>query len=236
MIRHSILAACLVGLFVCALVLPSFGQTNIPIDQIPMYGGMDRSQNLILKTGDEKFISGVVAEFGSREEASVAWVNRGFTLYQQDDLAGAMRRFNQAWLLNPDNPEVYWGFASVLTDKEKFCEALQMVELGQSKGQLQPGFLPDAALIYTGCAIENKGAAPALRDRYLSRSDELFAQAFASPSVQKEYTLFHWARAMYGRGDYAGAWDKVALFKKETGKEFDARFIRILSQKMPEPK
>ena len=223
-------------LLACFIAWPASGDSRIPIDQVPMYGGMDRSAVPELKSGDESFISSVVAEFGSREKASNAWVNRGFTLYQQDDLVGAMRRFNQAWLLNPDNPEVYWGFASVLTDQQKYCAALKMVETAETKGALQPGFLPDAALVYTGCAIEDKTLEPAVRKKYLSRSDELFSQALASPAVRKEYTLFHWARAMYGREDYVGAWEKVAQFRKETGKEFDARFIRNLSQKMAEPK
>ena len=215
---------------------PAFAEPRIPIDQVPMYGGMDRNAISELRTGDENFVASVVAEFGSREKASSAWVNRGFTLYQQDDLAGAMRRFNQAWLLNPNNPEVYWGFASVLTDQQKFCKALKMVETAESKGFLQPGFLPDAGLIYTGCSIEDKALDPVVRKKYLDRSEELFSQAFASPAVKKEYTLFHWARAMYGRGDYVGAWDKVAQYRKEAGKEFDPRFIRSLSQKMPEPR
>lgn len=208
---------------------------QVPIDQVPMYGGMDRTQVPELKAGDEKFIADVTTKFGSREAAGRAWVEQGFKFYYQDNLVLAMRRFNQAWLLDPNYPEVYWGFAVVLTDKEKYCEALKMVELSQSKGSLQPGFLPDAALIYTGCAIENKDNQE-LRERYLTRSDELFSQALASPAVRKEYTLFHWARAMYGRGDYAGAWEKVASFKKETGKDFDPRFLKALSQKMPEPK
>ena len=220
----------------CLFAISASAQNNIPIDQLPMYGGMDRSQVPTLKEGDEKFISSVVAEFGSCEKASMAWVNRGFTLYQQDDLAGAMRRFNQAWLLDPSNAEVYWGFASVLTDKNKYCEALKMVEQAQSKGALQPGFIPDAALIYTGCAVEGKTTAPELWDKYLARSDELFAQALASNKVRKEYVLHHWARAMYGRGDYAAAWAKAAQYRKETGKDIDPRFVRNLSQKMAEPK
>jgi len=83
-------------LLACLIAWPAFAESRIPIDQVPMYGGMDRSAVPELKSGDESFISSVVAEFGSREKASNAWVNRGFTLYQQDDLAGAMRRFNQA--------------------------------------------------------------------------------------------------------------------------------------------
>jgi tetratricopeptide (TPR) repeat protein len=222
-------------LFAVGTAAPACAQ-RVQIDEVPMYGGMDRSAIPALKEGDEKFIADVTEKFGSREKASGAWVDQGFRFYQQDKLDMAMHRFNQAWLLNPGNPEVYWGFASALTDQNKMCEALKMVELGQSKGALQPGFLPDAALIYTGCAIESKAASPELWDKYITRSDELFNQAIASPFVKKEYALFHWARAMYGRGDYAGAWEKVAQFKKETGKDFDERFVRSLRLKMPEPK
>ena len=83
------------------------------IDELPMYGGIDRSRVPKLKAGDEKFISDVITQFGSREKASALWVNQGYRFYKQDQLGLAMRRFNQAWLLNPNNPEVYAGFGRV---------------------------------------------------------------------------------------------------------------------------
>jgi hypothetical protein len=49
---------------------------DIPIDQVPMYGGMDHNAVPELKLGDESFISSVVAEFGSREKVSIAWLQR----------------------------------------------------------------------------------------------------------------------------------------------------------------
>jgi len=201
-----------------------------------MYGGMDRSQVPALRDADEKFIADVSSHYGSREKAARAWVEQGFKFYGQDQLGMAMRRFNQAWLLDPANAETYWGFASVLSDQDKYCDALKMVELAQSKGLMQPGFLSDAALIFTGCAMEVSASDPVKRQAYLTRSDELFSQALASPAERKEYTLSHWARAMYRRGDYAGAWTKVQQFRKETGKEFNERFLRALREKLPEPK
>src|SRR2546423_2550994 len=85
-------------LVACALVGCSSGPTTpggIPIDQVPMYGGMDRSAYPELKAGDEKLIQDASTAFGSREKASTAWVDQGFRFYQRDDLAMAMRRFNQ---------------------------------------------------------------------------------------------------------------------------------------------
>ena len=206
------------------------------IDEVPMYGGMDRAQNLELKTGDEKFITEVTAQFGTREKASAKWVDQGFAFYRQDNLAMAMRRFNQAWLLNPSNPDVYWGFASVLYDQEKYCEAKTMTDKAFATGALQDGFLPDAAINYVGCATQDRSLSVDARDAMLKRSDALFDQAYSSPAVRKEYTLFHWARAMYARGEYAMAWTKVADYRRVTGKEFPSDFTRSLSRKMREPK
>ncbi|HEY9146920.1 MAG TPA: tetratricopeptide repeat protein, partial [Thiobacillus sp.] len=131
---------------------------QVPIDQVPMYGGMDRSAIPELKAGDEKLIADTTSRFGTREKASAAFVNNGFAYYQRDDLANAMRRFNQAWLLDPSNPEVYAGFGSVLHDQGKNCEAMQMMEkaLALNPPTFQ-GIYPDAARMITLCAVSDKG-------------------------------------------------------------------------------
>jgi hypothetical protein len=107
-----------------AYATQSPADSRTPIDQVPMYGGMDRNSVPELKTGDEKLITDTTRQYGTREKASAAFVGTGFAYYQRDDLTNAMRRFNQAWLLDPNNPEVYAGFGSVLHDKGKNCEAM----------------------------------------------------------------------------------------------------------------
>ena len=46
-------------------------------DEVPMYGGMDRTAYPELKAADEKFIADVTREWGSREKAAQAWVEQG---------------------------------------------------------------------------------------------------------------------------------------------------------------
>lgn len=75
-----------------------------------MYGGMDKTTIPVLKAVDEKFITDTTNHYGTREKASAALVNNGFEYCQRNDLANAIRRFNQAWLLDPKNPEVYVGY------------------------------------------------------------------------------------------------------------------------------
>ena len=124
----------------CAAPPGGSGAGRIPIDQVPMYGGMDRSSIPELKAADEKLIQDTAAFYGSRAAASMSFANTAFNYYKQDKLDAAMRRFNQAWLMNPDNPEVYWGFASILHDQGKYCEGLRLLELGVSKGPLDRPF------------------------------------------------------------------------------------------------
>ena len=119
-----------------ALIVACFsavGQEPTLIDQVPMYGGMDRSQYPELKAADEKLTEDASKHFGSREKAAAAWIEQGFRFYQQDRLDMAMRRFNQAWLLDPNNAEVYAGFAAVLHDQGKNCPAMKMMEEALSR-------------------------------------------------------------------------------------------------------
>jgi tetratricopeptide (TPR) repeat protein len=223
-----------VAIVVAACATPGSGPSGKRIDEVPMYGGMDRSQFPDLLAADKKFIADVTAHYGSREKASVVWVEQGFVFYRQNNNAMAMRRFNQAWLLNPSNPEAYTGFASVLFDEEKYCDAVSMIDKGFSVGRIQDGFLTDAALILVGCAMQVPP--PERKVTLLTRSDELFRQALASQAVSKDYTLTNWARAMYARNDYPAAWAKVAELRRTTGKDMPPEFLRELSAKMAEPK
>jgi len=85
---------------------------DVPSDQIPMYGNVETPHSL--RVAHERFIRESTTAFGSREAASDAFARGGWQLYEQDDLAAAMSRFNAAWLLNPQSPQPYWGFGAIL--------------------------------------------------------------------------------------------------------------------------
>ncbi|MFZ5563836.1 MAG: tetratricopeptide repeat protein [Thermodesulfobacteriota bacterium] len=207
-----------------------------PIDQIPMYGGMNRQEIPELKIADQRFISDVSEGFnGDLKKAASYWIDIGFEYYKKNDLANAMRRFNQAWLLDAENPEVYWGFSSVLSDKQDFCEARKMADIALSKGLSKNGFLADAAIIYTGCALTNLRLSGEEKNGYLKQSEELFLRAYQQDE-NKGYVLVHWARARYAQGDYAGAWEKVKEQRKAGGTAPTEMFLSNLKQKMSEPK
>lgn len=222
---------------VTALLLAVLGTSPLgaqPIDQLPMYGGMDRSTDPMLKAADEKLIADTTRHYGSREAASKAFAEQAFKFYQRDDVVKAMRRFNQAWLLNPDSADPYWGFASVLSDRERYCDAAKHMETAMSKSGLQPGALPDAAMMFAFCAMGDPANTADSKSALLKRSEETFGRAL-NEGAPKDYTLLAWARAKFVQQDYAGAWAKVKELRSVTSSQPPAAFLRSLQAKMPEP-
>jgi len=207
---------------------------QVPIDQVPMYGGMNRSTIPELKASDEKLIAEATHQYGTREKAASVIVVNGFVYYQKYDFANAMRRFNQAWLLDPMNAEVYAGFGSVLHDQEKYCEAMQMMEKSLSLNPpIFKGIYPDAARMVTLCAVNDKTLSPEAKAKLLEHSEALYINA-EKTEPNKTYVYDSWATAYYWRGQYAKAWSMVVK-ERATGGKPSEKFLSLLSEKMPEP-
>ncbi len=75
----------------------------------------------------------------------------GWTFYGRGDRSTAIKRFNQAWLLDADNQLALWGFAVISRDRGKLDDALRFYELaleqgpGQAKLQDEYKLLSDLA-------------------------------------------------------------------------------------------
>ncbi len=207
-----------------------------PIDQVPMYGGVNRNADPVLREGDEALIRDTSNHYGSRPKASMAFVETAFNYYYQNNLDYAMRRFNQAWLIDPKNPEVYWGFASVLHDRGEYCEALRLLELGLSKGQIQSGHKPDHAVITAACGRYGESLTSREQEEYYQRSEELFLAAELDPLVPRPYLYLQWVRKHYALGDYEEAWKKVREHQRQSKEPFDSNLLQKLSVELAEPK
>lgn len=228
----------LLALLLSALLISCATNERVPIDQVPMYGGMDRSKYPDLAAADKRLIEGTTKEFGSRRAASEAFADRAFRLYQADDLAGAMRRFNQAWLIDESNPEVYHGFGSILYDQGDNCGAMEIMNRSLdmdwgARWPSRPGFLADLAMITSLCASAPGFEKWGTRESLTERSDALFAEAEqAAPS--SAYLYDKWWQALYWRADYADAWDKVFQMRLKGG-EPHPKHLQALESKMAEP-
>jgi Tfp pilus assembly protein PilF len=230
---ENLLRSIFLSLLIAAAVVFPVSILAQPIDQVPMYGGMNRATVEQLREADEKLIAETVMRFGSREKASAMFVSNGFAYYGRDDLTNAMRRFNQAWLLDPNNPEVYWGFATVLHDQGKNCESMKLFEKAYSFGRYVEGMNPDAGRIFTLCALDDKTLTDDARNALYKRSDELYSESLSKDS-NKGYVYASLATTRYWRGQYAEAWAAVKQARAK-GSQLPEQFLKLLRNKMPEP-
>ena len=103
-----------------------------PPNEIPMYGGVNSPAQA---TADQKFFEAVRKTGRSFEDASDHAAMRGWQALKKGDLSTAMKRLNQAWLLNKENGGVYWGFAIIVMERDQdfvssekfFRRALELV-------------------------------------------------------------------------------------------------------------
>jgi hypothetical protein len=202
---------------------------------IPMYGGLDRQSDPVLKGADDALIEGTTKAFGSRSAASKRFTDEGFRFYFHDDLSTAMRRFNQGWLLDPKNADVFYGFMAVMNDHEKYCDARRYGEQAFVLGlERSPETLADAGRSTALCAMRDSSVDDATKTTYIKQSSEYFSEALVlKPNSSYVYTM--WATASYAMGDYQTAWHYVDLARKNGG-TIGKRFLKMLKEKMPEPR
>ncbi len=75
--------------------------------------------------------------------------------------------------------------------------------------------------------------------KLIEKADSIFLKAEAlekaKPELQYGYLYRNWWMALYYRGEYTEAWEKVFLMRKEGG-ELSGNFVQGLKKAMPEPK
>lgn len=173
------------------------------------------------------------AQFSDRRAASESAVRVGWSFWNKGDLKTAMRRFNQAWLLDPDNYQIYSGFAAILDRQGNYQDASEMAEKAMNLGPTDHNLMCAAANAHGKYAMSIRKNATE-KDKYLQKSASICEKA-ATVRPDGSCIYFTWAITLFHMGEYLDAWQKV---KKLEGLGYGHRknFIDDLSRKMPRPK
>ncbi|MHA4895824.1 tetratricopeptide repeat protein [Pedobacter sp. PWIIR3] len=119
-------------------------QTEIRLN--PKYGnGIKTSEQ---KKADQQLIDSYTAQDGSRHKASDGLIKIGFNYLYKGDLRTAMYRFNQAWLLDSTNADVFWGFSAVYFSFKDIKKSMVMLEEGLKIDPRSVHLITDKASIY----------------------------------------------------------------------------------------
>jgi tetratricopeptide (TPR) repeat protein len=133
------------------------------LNQLPEYGRQKKCQEEI--DIDKEFFMSSDSNFKDRKKAAEYYVQRAWDYFNEGKLDTAMFRFNQAWMLDSTNADIYWGFGNLLGMKKQFKESITYFEkslrlnpsnptvfecISKSYGQL---FVQDTSLVHLDKAI-----------------------------------------------------------------------------------
>lgn len=237
MTKVRILTIALVGF------LASACQTTgdvVRIDNVPMYAQPKVERPEFLKKADRAFIEDAMAAMRknagttTRREASRVWYLEGERFLEGRNIDYAMRRYNQAWLLDPENFQPYWGFGRAMLAQDKLDMAIENFE--RALALLDSPRHKIALSVDTATAYSVRGKHDAsFAGQDFARANKLFSDSMkADPKQPNVYR--RWAMALYREGRYADAWAKVAEARRRNSRPFPPGFLAALSKRMQEPR
>ena len=215
MLKMLVVTVMGLGLALSACAQPSHYR---PINEQPMYGGLPKTPDLV--ESDRRFIE-TMRQQGTPRENVDRLVAQAYAYAQAGDLAAAMRRANQAWLLLPDDGKVHHAFAAI------------MYRRGDKPFEIDP---------FWGRAAQTLGGHPSfLRDWslyscYQGRTDpclELMQRAYRiDPNFANRNV--HFAQVHYYRREFSEAW-RYVIAAERGGEALPSGFVNALSGRMARP-
>jgi hypothetical protein len=114
---------------------------DYPINELPMYGHIQKTADQ--KRADTRYVKEMTTGGRSREAAAVVAARLGWHVFYQGDCSTAIKRFNQAWLLDPKNQLALWGFAVISIDRGQIEEAIRYYRMAIESGPEDPSLRRD---------------------------------------------------------------------------------------------
>jgi len=176
---------------------------------MPQYGGVKKTAQLLFY--DQQFLTDCDSKFPDRKEAAAYFQAKGWQFLQSGDPNTAMKRFNQAWLLDSTNAGAYWGFGAVTGQRQQHDESLKYLLLSQRYDSTNKRLLVDIALSRLNRYSGNKQVTEvdqAIKELHLFLVDSMNTKQHVS-AYANAYS--HLAGAYTIKQDYAMAWKYVDL-------------------------
>lgn len=133
-----------------------FYSQNCPekINLLPMYGKVEKCKEQL--QSDREFLVEMDKHFPNRTAAMNDRIKSGWKYFYENDLDTSMKRFNQAWLLNPQSYEIYWGFGNVVAMKGKPKDAIEYFDMAKKLNPSNSDFYVSSALAYSQIFLDEK--------------------------------------------------------------------------------
>lgn len=193
--------------------------TNIRLQ--PKYGNVEKTVEQ--KEADKILIADYLAQAGTHYKASELLIKLGFDYLYKGDLKTAMYRFNQAWLLDPKNENVFWGFGAVYFTFQDFKNALKQYDEGLVLNPNSSNIITDKASVYmANYNLDNKA-------ENLDKAINLFKKSLAIDD-KNQNTLFKLSACYFYKNDCKNALAYYNKCMKFGGKPVTEEYTKAISQ------
>ncbi|WP_316785361.1 tetratricopeptide repeat protein [Pedobacter frigiditerrae] len=189
---------------------------------IPKYGNLPKTEQQ--KDADAILVKTFLEQHETHRKSSETLVKMGFNYLHRGDLETAMYRFNQAFLLDPTNEDVFWGFGRIYFTFGDYEAANKQYNEGLAINPKSSNIITDIASIHMAIYENTKN------EKELDKAIEIFKKAYAIDS-ENQNVLFKLSAAYFYKNDCANAWIFHDKCKKLGGKPLTADYTKALTAK-----
>lgn len=225
------IACTLVLLLLCAGVAQAQSPTPAADNTVPLFGELPFNDRQL--EANREFIEEATRGAGTREKAAETACQKGREYLLKADLATAIKRYNQAWLLNPQASCAYQGLGVAAVRQGKFSQGVTLLERARALASPSCELLVDLAVAHLWRG--HYTTSPAERGEEYAVSRKLLAEA---EHLGPQFGPVFFVRAMllFFQEDYTAAWGNVEQAEAIDSRTVHPAFLRDLEAKMPRPK
>jgi len=199
---------------------------------LPRYGLLPKSEDE--KAADKDFVTETMKQpqfNGDYRAASNHLIKLGFNYLYRRDLKTAMYRFNQAYLLDSTNTDIYWGYGAFYMTLGNYELGKKQYMDGLSKDPSNTHLLTDYGTYYLSQYYGIKGAgfekdAITNLDTAIMYLDKSFTIDKSDPSTTTKLSICYWIK-----GDCEKAWDFYDKAKELGGQQLTEEYTADLKKK-----
>lgn len=204
--------------------LPMYGETDVLT-----YGKTGKTESHL--RADQKFIEDAVKKYGSLDSASKVHVTLGWIYLQRGDTATAMKRFNQAWLLNPENADCYWAFGIVTGMRGDDDEAAKLLRRGWKFNKKHRDINLNLAFACMKQFVRDKPV-----NVMHAREATIYLEQIVDDNPNDTVAIGRLAVASFHAGNVWRAKECVHHFEELTKQPFDSSYVNAINAMLKEVK
>ncbi len=151
---------------------------NNDINLQPEFGSAEKNESQI--KADNDFIEEILKHYDNKQDASKKMTELGFQyLYERRDLQTAMKRFNQAYLLEPKNADIYYGYGTVYFNLGAMEKAREQFDKGLLINPNHSKMLTDYGTTYLGDYYNTLNSNPEKAKENLEKSVQYLEKSYS---------------------------------------------------------